>query len=71
MLIIDMSMPKDCPMCPLAHYNKLNEFTGCGITPHKAYAFKTDKMYAESACRPDWCPIKGILSDEQLPKENE
>lgn len=63
-LIIEMEMPKDCPMCPMAHYNKLEEFTGCEVAPGKRYAVKTDKAYAESACRPDWCPIKGVLPDE-------
>lgn len=63
-LIVEMEMPKDCPMCPLAHYNKLDEFTGCEVAPFKRYAVKTDKAYAESDCRPDWCPIKGELHDK-------
>lgn len=63
-LIVEMEMPKDCPMCPLAHYNKIDEFTGCEVAPFKRYAVKTDKAYAESDCRPDWCPIKGVLPDE-------
>lgn len=63
-LIIEMEMPKDCPMCPMAHYNKLEEFTGCEVAPGKRYAVKTDKAYAESACRPDWCPIKGVLPEQ-------
>ena len=63
-LIIEMEMPKDCPMCPMAHYNNLCEFTGCEVAPNKRYAIKTNKAYAKSDCRPSWCPIKGVLPDE-------
>ncbi len=63
-LIIEMEMPKDCPMCPMAHYNKLDEFTGCEVAPSKRYAVKTDKAYAESSCRPSWCPIIGALPEQ-------
>lgn len=64
MLIIDMPMPKDCPMCPMAHYNKLDEFTGCEVAAGKLFAATRDKEYANSVGRPDWCPIKGELPDE-------
>lgn len=63
-LIIDMPMPKDCPQCPMAHYNKLDEFTGCEVAAGKLFAVTRDKAYAESTCRPDWCPICGVLPDE-------
>lgn len=63
-LIIDMPMPKDCPQCPMAHWNKLDEFTGCEVAAGKLFAATRDKAYAESICRPDWCPIKGVLPDE-------
>lgn len=63
-LIIEMEMPKDCPMCPMAHYNKLDEFTGCEVAAGKLFAVTRDKAYAESICRPDWCPIKGVLPEE-------
>ena len=53
----NMEMPKDCPMCPLAHYNTLGDFTGCNITPGKRYAMTHDKEYAESSTRPAWCPL--------------
>ena len=55
--IKDFKMPKDCPMCPLAHYNKLDEFTGCGVVHGKMYAVKRDKQYANSTTRPQWCPL--------------
>lgn len=63
-LIVDMPMPKDCPMCPMAHYNKLDEFTGCEVAAGKLFAATRDKAYAESTSRPSWCPIKGVLPDE-------
>ena len=56
-LVIDM--PKDCPYCPMAHWNKLDEFTGCDAVSGKKYAIN-DKEYAESSCRPSWCPLKPL-----------
>lgn len=63
-LIVEMEMPKDCPMCPMAHYNKLDEFTGCEVAAGKLFAATRDKAYVESASRPSWCPIVGVLPDE-------
>ncbi len=63
-VIVEMEMPKDCPQCPMAHWNKLDEFTGCEVAAGKLFAATRDKAYAESTCRPDWCPIKGVLPDE-------
>lgn len=54
-LIKGMKMPKDCPYCPLAHWNFKNEFTGCEIV--KKY-FSTEEMYADG--RPDFCPLVSI-----------
>lgn len=54
-LVIDM--PVDCPECPMAHWNKLDEFTGCDAVSGKKYAIN-DKEYAESSCRPSWCPLR-------------
>ena len=56
-LIKGMEMPKDCPMCIAAHYNKLDEFTGCEIVSGKKYAVQRDAEYANSSTRPDWCPL--------------
>lgn len=56
-LVIDM--PADCPECPMAHWNKLDEFTGCEAVSGKKYAIN-DKEYAESSCRPSWCPLRPI-----------
>ena len=61
MLIVDMPMPEDCVYCPMSHWNKIDEFTGCEVAPGKLYAATKDKEYAESVGRPDWCPIKGEL----------
>ena len=54
-LIKGMKMPKDCPYCPLAHWNFKNEFTGCEIV--KKY-FSQEEMYADS--KPDFCPLVEI-----------
>lgn len=64
MLIIDMPMPRDCICCPMAHWNKLDEFTGCEVAEGKLFEVTRNKEYAESNYRPDWCPIKGVLPDE-------
>lgn len=56
----NMEMPKDCPMCPLAHYSTLGCFMGCNITPGKRYAMAHDKEYAESSTRPEWCPLSEV-----------
>ena len=63
-LIVEMEMPKDCPQCPMAHYNKLDEFTGCEVAAGKLFAATRDKAYAESASRHSWCPIVGVLPEE-------
>ena len=56
-IIKDYTIPPDCPMCPMAHYNRYDEFTGCNIISGKKYAMKTEKGYAETSYRPDWCPL--------------
>lgn len=52
-----VEMPKDCPMCPMAHWNSYDEFTGCKVVAGKKYAATTDPEYMESTSRPDWCPL--------------
>ena len=55
---VDLEMPKNCPMCPFAHYDDMfNTFRGCDITRGKRWAVKNDKDYAESSTKPDWCPL--------------
>ncbi|MBO6269303.1 MAG: hypothetical protein J6N19_09220 [Clostridium sp.] len=54
---VDLEMPKDCPMCPFAHYDRFDTFMGCDITRGKRWAVTNDKDYAESSTRPDWCPL--------------
>lgn len=63
-LIPDMEMPDDCPRCPLAHWNKLDQLTGCEIV--NRYVPRTDRVYWESDRRPDWCP----LIEVHLPTRN-
>lgn len=57
-LIKGIHMPKDCPMCPLAHWTiATDEFTGCDIVGGKKYARLKDEEYAKSSTRPVWCPL--------------
>lgn len=59
-MILGMEMPKDCPLCPLSHFNKLDEFTGCEVVSGKKYAMTKDTEYANSSNRPDWCPLVAV-----------
>lgn len=61
MLIVDMPIPKNCIFCPMSHWNKLDEWTGCDAVCGKRFAATTDKEYRDMEGRPDWCPIKGEL----------
>ena len=54
--IPDMNLPKDCPMCPMSHWNAGGSFSGCKIVAGKEYAMD-DEDYRNSNERPDWCPI--------------
>lgn len=47
-----MEMPKDCPMCPMAHWNKLDEFTGCEI---KKRFFSKEELNTDY--RPAFCTL--------------
>lgn len=59
MILVDMPMPIDCPMCPMAHYARGVEFMGCEIVNGKRYAMK-DPIYANTSTRPEWCPLKEV-----------
>lgn len=57
-LVKNMKMPKDCPQCLLSSWSPItSEFLGCFAVPGKRYAVLSDKEYAESSERPDWCPL--------------
>lgn len=56
-IVKGMEMPKDCPFCPMAHWNIKKEFTGCDAVAGKWYAMN-DPEYAKSDCRPEWCPLE-------------
>lgn len=58
-LVKDMTMPRDCPMCPMAHWNAFNMISGCEVVPGKKYAIR-DPEYANSDHRPDWCPLVDV-----------
>ena len=55
-LIKGMEMPKDCPMCPMSHWNAGGSFTGCDVVGGKRYAMD-DEEYRNSSTRPVWCPL--------------
>ena len=65
-----MNIPKDCPMCPMAHYNAQDDFTGCNVVNGKKYAMQTDAEYANSSTRPDWCPLVSVPPHGRLIIEN-
>lgn len=56
-LIKNMEMPKDCPMCPLSHWDFAGEFRGCKAVNGKRYAMETEPEYFDSNYRPPWCPL--------------
>ena len=51
-VIKGMKMPRDCHLCPLSHWNKLDEFTGCEIK--KRFFSKEER---NEAGRPQFCPL--------------
>lgn len=57
-LIKGIEMPKDCPMCPCAHWNKNDIMTGCEIVWRYVPDSETD--YWQSDKRPDWCPLVDV-----------
>lgn len=65
----DMQMPKDCPLCPMAHYDSLNHFKGCEIVPGKRYAMTFDGAYANSDHRPEWCPLIELAQPNDSDKD--
>ena len=54
-LIKGMKMPKDCPQCPLSHWNKLDQLTGCELV--RRYVPESEQSYWQSDTRPEWCPL--------------
>ena len=60
-LIVEMEMPENCVSCPMAHWNKVNELTGCDAVSGKRYISMDDKFWNTE--RPSWCPIKGVLPE--------
>lgn len=64
-LIRGAEMPQDCPMCPMAHFDAAGLFRGCEIVPGKKHAMQ-DPLYAQSNCRPGWCPLIEIPAHGRL-----
>lgn len=64
--IKNFTIPKDCPMCPMAHYNAQDEFTGCNVVNGKKYAMLKEPDYADSSTRPEWCPLLEVQTQGRL-----
>ena len=61
-LIVEMEMPLNCEHCPMSHWNKLNELTGCDAVGGKRYVSDDDEFWRMA--RPSWCPIIGELPEQ-------
>lgn len=57
-----MQMPINCPMCPMSHWNKSDEFTGCEVVPNKKFAMNNEE-YRKSSTRPKWCPLEYVENE--------
>ena len=57
-LIKGLKMPEDCPQCPLSHWNKLDQLTGCELV--RRYVPESESSYWQSDKRPEWCPLVGL-----------
>lgn len=64
-LIKEMAMPKNCLYCPMSHWNKLDEITGCEIVIGKKYVDKSDTGFWQED-RPKWCPLVEIPKHGRL-----
>ena len=63
-LIKGMEMPKDCPQCPLSHWNKLDRLTGCELMWRHVPKSETD--YWLSDTRPSWCPLIKVEETKRI-----
>ena len=61
-VIVRMEMPLNCEHCPMSHWNKLNELTGCDAVGGKRYVSDDDEFWRVP--RPSWCPIIGELPEQ-------
>ena len=66
-IIMGMEMPKKCVFCPLSHWNKLDELTGCKL--HQKYIPNAEKEFWEKD-RPDWCPLVEVPPHGDLIDQN-
>lgn len=64
LLIKGMEMPKDCPQCPLSHWNKLDRLTGCELMWR--YVPKSETDYWLSDTRPSWCPLVEVEETKRI-----
>lgn len=60
-LIKNMTMPEDCPICPLSYWNAGGSFTGCAL---KKRFFSDEEM--RSTSKPEFCPLVEIQPHGRL-----
>lgn len=63
-LIKGLKMPKDCPQCPLSHWNKIDQLTGCELV--RRYVPESESSYWQSDTRPEWCPLVELPDHGEL-----
>lgn len=56
-LIVEMEMPRNCYLCPMANFF-VDKQTYCRLT------MRWDECTQNGFKRPSWCPIKGVLPEE-------
>jgi hypothetical protein len=64
-LIVEMEMPKACP-CEFAYYSSHGIFRPCFAWYGIPARWSEVEKCAENGTRPDWCPIKGEISEIEL-----
>ena len=53
-LIKGIKMPRGCQVCPISHWNKLDQMTGCELG--RKHIPKDDEDFWQND-RPSWCPL--------------
>lgn len=62
-IVKGMTMPKSCEFCPISHWNKFDQLTGCELGPK--HIRKDDEDFWENP-RPSWCPLADIKETGRL-----
>ena len=70
-LIIEMETPKRCFDCPMHDYTSDRSSSLPSKVKPVCNAHHELKPIPNENGRPSWCPIKGMLPEEQMPKQYE